>query len=445
MSIFKACDIRGEFGSELRVEHATALGRALAVESPANVVVGGDGRLSTPVLKEALIAALTGCGVPVIDLGCVPTPVFYYARRRHNIPVGVMVTASHNPAPDNGFKIILGELPISPPELEKIRRLMEGSAPCAGRVPAAATSLDVVPDYLASVRALATARGALKVVVDSGNGMWGPLAPGLLRELGYEVIEMFSEVDGRFPNRPSNPSVASNLTALCAAVPAQRAALGIAFDGDGDRVVFVDEQGVPVENDRAIVLFVRDALQARPGATVVYDQKCSDIVREAIAQGGGTPRIEKSGHTFIKTTFLETNAAYAGELSGHHFFGDIGGDDGLIAALRMAQIVQASGQSLSNLVAAIPRYAITPDVRLHVAPGEAEAIIAGVRANLRGAIEISELDGIRAQFPDGWGLVRASVTEPAVTLRFEGHTAEAVQRIKQAFITASPQLAGRLP
>jgi len=445
MSIYKACDIRGRFGTELRVEHATALGHALAeLFHPPQVVVGGDGRLSTPELKGALIQALIECGIRVLDVGMLPTPAFYYARARLQVPVGVMVTASHNPAADNGFKIALGDLPITEDQLDGIRMLMEAGIRSESHARGQSTPVAMVEEYVAAVEELCPQRGYLKVVIDSGNGMYGPLAPRVFRDLTYDVVELFSQVDGSFPNRPANPSVAENITALCEAVRKSGADLGIAYDGDGDRVVFVDEHGTPVDNDRAIVLFARQALERHPGTSIVYDQKCSDIVREEVERGGGKPLLAKSGHTFIKGAFLETDAAYAGELSGHHFFKEIHGDDGLVASLRMASLLQESGQTLSQLVGAIPCYAITPDIRLHVAPGEAAPIITGVRHNLKGATQISALDGVRATFPDGWGLVRASVTEPAVTLRFEGHDEAALQRIKDAFIAAAPQLRGRI-
>ena len=427
------------------MEHADALGHALALrEKPAQVIVGGDGRLSTPALMQTLIRALAGCGVRVLDLGRLPTPIFYYARRKWEVQVGVMVTASHNPAADNGFKIVLGELPITEAELDEIRQLMESQARCAGATRGEIVTLPMVEEYVSYAESFFSAPSKLKVVVDSGNGMWGPIAPRVFRDLGYQVVELYSEVDGRFPNRSPNPAIAANLGALSAKVREAGAALGVAYDGDGDRVAFVDERGEPVDNDRVIVLFARDALARAPGATIVYDQKCSDVVREEISRSGGSPRMAKSGHTFIKSAFLETNAAYAGELSGHHFFRELGGDDGLMASLKMSALVERSGRTLSPLVAQIPRYSITPDIRLHVAPGEARLIIDAVKKNLRDAVGISEMDGVRAQFQEGWGLVRASVTEPAITLRFEGKTPEALEHIKQAFVKAAPQLAGRI-
>jgi phosphomannomutase/phosphoglucomutase len=274
--------------------------------------------------------------------------------------------------------------------------------------------------------------------------MLGPLAPRLIRSLGYQLVELYSDVDGHFPNHPPNPAIAANLKALSDQVRAASANLGVAYDGDGDRVAFVNERGDPVDNDRIIVLFARAALAQNPGAEIVFDQKCSDIVREEITRDGGVPRMEKSGHTFIKTTFLKSRAAYAGELSGHHFFREVGGDDGLVASLRMAALLQSSGETLSQLVGRIPRYAITPEIRLNVTPEQAGAIIAAISRDVRGAREKSYLDGVRVQFTDGWGIVRASVTEPAITLRFEGHTPEALERIKAEFARAAPQLAGKI-
>lgn len=457
MSIFKACDIRGVYGEELTEEHARALGRALALHaSPLTLLVGGDGRLSTPALKAALIAALVEGGARVLDIGTVPTPAFYFARRHLGVQTGVMVTASHNPPHDNGFKIVLGDWPLTEAEMGVIRERMEADGECGGRarvglrqvsIGAGAgevLSIPVLEEYAAFLRSLFPARIGLRVVVDSGNGVMGLVAPQLLREVGCEVVELFSEVDGRFPNRPPNPAVAENLSALRAAVRETGAALGAAFDGDGDRAAFVDERGEVLENDRAIVLFARDALARRPGAPIVYDQKCSDAVREEILRAGGVPQVEKSGYAFIRAAMLRLGAVYAGELSGHHFFAETGGDDALYAALRMATIVQASDRPLSVLAASVPRYAITPDIRLRVTPQEAKAIFAGLKANLRGAVEIDERDGIRARFADGWGLARASVTEPVITLRFEGRTPEALDRIRRAFEQAAPWLEGKL-
>lgn len=452
MSIFKACDIRGEFGAELTEDHARALGAALvAVARPDRVIVGGDGRLSTPALKAALIDALTQSGVTVLDIGIVPTPAFYYARRLLGVNAGVMVTASHNPAPDNGFKVTIGDLPITEAEITALRQHMDASTPPAlgaggpagGRV-VPTPILDPYARFTAEVAGPDADGGGETVVLDCANGMLGPVAPRVFEQLGWDVAPLFADVDGSFPNHPPNPAVAANLEALRTEVVRHRALLGVAYDGDGDRTMFVDERGNVVTCDEAIVLFARAAVRLHPGAKVVYDQKCSDVVREETLRAGGVPRIERSGYTFIKTTLLTEGAAYAGEASGHHFFADIDGDDGLLASLRMAAIVRACGRTFSELVAGIPRYCITPDLRLPVEPGETDAILRDLRRNLRERADLSEMDGIRAQFDDGWGLARPSVTEPVITVRLEGHTWEALRRVKDEFERAAPALAGRL-
>jgi phosphomannomutase / phosphoglucomutase len=445
MSIFKSCDIRGAFGDEVTVEHAQLLGHAIAFrQDPGVVLVGGDARLSTPALKDALIEALLLGGVRVVDLGVVPTPAFYFARRKLGIMTGVMVTASHNPPGDNGFKLTIGDLPITHAEIRGIQSLMEARVDATAPSRGQHERLDIVPEYREHIKDICPFRSDRRVVIDAGNGMMGPVAPRVFRELGYEVVELFTDVDGTFPNHLANPAVGANLAKLSEVVRASGATLGIAFDGDGDRAGFVDETGALLANDRAIVLFARDALARTPRARIVYDQKCSDVVREEILKASGVPRMERSGYTFIKTTLLRLRAAYAGELSGHHFFAEVGGDDALIAALRMAELLQSHGRSLSELAADIPDYPNTPDLRVHVRPGEADIIIGAVRDGLANVAEVSEIDGVRAQFADGWGLVRASVTEPAITLRFEGRTEEALERIKQEFVRAAPQLAGRL-
>ncbi|HSV73918.1 MAG TPA: phosphomannomutase/phosphoglucomutase [Chthonomonadales bacterium] len=445
MGIFKACDIRGPFGTELTVEHARLLAHAIAFrQDPSVVLVGGDGRASTPALRAALIAAFVECGVRVTDLGEVPTPAFYHARRRLGIKVGVMVTASHNPPGDNGFKLTLGDMPITEAELHGIRALMEADIHSARPRPGAHTRYDIMPEYRQHIRTVCAVDGALRVAIDASNGMLGPVAPGVFRDLGFDVLELYTTVDGTYPNHLPNPAVFDNLRDLSALVREHGCDLGIAYDGDGDRAGFVDETGAPVDNDRAIVLFARDALSRSPRGRIVYDQKCSDVVREEIIKAGGYPRLEKSGYTFIKAALLRSGAAYAGELSGHHFFGEIGGDDALIASLRMAALLQRSGRKMSELVAGVPRYATTPDIRLPVGRAEAEAILLAVSERLASEAEVTEIDGVRARFADGWGLVRASVTEAAITLRFEGRTPEALQRVKDAFVRAAPQLAGRI-
>ena len=335
MSIYKSCDIRGRFCSELTLAHARRLGTAIRLlKGRGEVLVGGDGRNSTPQLKAALIESLKQAGCDVADLGQVSTPLFYFARRILGIEVGVMVTASHNPAADNGFKLTLGPLPVTVAEMRHLAVLMEfdSEAPMseAGKI----RRVDVEPEYRAFLGNFAPELQGMRIVVDCAHGMAGPYAARAWAQTGAQVELLFSDVDGSFPAHPPNPAEAKNLLELSRAVVESGADLGVAYDGDGDRVAFVDADGAPVPNDKVIVLFAREVL--RWGAeTVVYDQKCSRVVADEIRALGGTAVRELSGHTHIKRTFIELGAVYAGELSGHHFLRSVHGDDGMAASFNL--------------------------------------------------------------------------------------------------------------
>ncbi|MCS7061172.1 MAG: phosphomannomutase/phosphoglucomutase [Anaerolineae bacterium] len=444
MSIFKACDIRGRYGHELFDSHGERLGLALAEEfAPGEVIVGGDGRLSTPALKQALIGGLLRGGCSVVDIGLVPTPAFYFARSYLGILPGVMVTASHNPAEDNGFKVALSELPATPQDIQSLAARMESEDLRAAKQPGALCAVDVLPAYIAHVRAHTPDLGGLRVVVDCANGATALTARAVWQASGAQAIFLHDTVDGAFPNHPPDPSVFKNLKFVSRAVIEQQADLGVGYDGDGDRAVFVDGKGRPLPADKTIVLFARCALANGP-APIVYDQKCSLLVPETIRAHGGQPVMERSGHTFIKTTFLRLGAPYAGEISGHHFFREIGGDDGLIASLRMADLVRQSGKRLAHLADDIPTYPITPDIRLYMEPATVSQVLDSLAEQLSNEARLSTLDGLRVEYADGWGLARQSVTESAITLRFEGKTEQALRRIMARFEAAAPALAGHL-
>jgi len=439
MSIYKACDIRGRFGTELTVSHAARLGAAIgAVKGPATVLVGGDGRTSTPVLKETLIESLTAAGCQVVDLGLVSTPLFYFARQKLGIEAGVMVTASHNPAPDNGFKIVLGPLPITEEALGELARLMEQDGQPASGVRGRCSALDLTADYLSFVKQFAPDLTGMRIVIDCANGMAGRYARRVWEKTGAQVRLMLEDVQGTFPVHPPNPSALANLEMLRQAVTGGGADLGLAYDGDGDRVAFVDETARPLVQDKAIVLLARDALRDGP-ETIIYDQKCSRIVPDAVRALGGQPLMERSGHTYIKRAFIQEQAAYGGELSGHHFLRAAGGDDGLAASLVMARIVRESGGSLAGLANGIRAYPITPDIRVPMAAADIETVLGQVQAALRGEADLSTKDGLRIEFDDGWGLIRCSVTEPLLTMRFEGQDELALRRVIQR-IAASSEL-----
>jgi phosphomannomutase/phosphoglucomutase len=477
VSIFKACDIRGRYGTDLMPEVAEGLGLAVGTElAGGSVVVGGDLRPSTEPLKEALIQGLVAAGCRVVDVGILPTPAFYFAKDYLEAEGGVMVTGSHNPPGDNGFKISLGPWPITEAELAALERRMASRDFVQGT--GSYESAEVIDHYKTFIRskfpnlyapsgrksgdvggglssAASLKQGQLppggglpevslgiKVVVDAGNGCYARIAPDVLRELGYEVVELYCEPDGCFPGRSPNPAVAANLQSLGDTVVGAGADLGAAFDGDGDRVVFVDERGRVVESDRSLVLFARYLLRREPGV-VVYDLKCSSVVPEAVRQAGGAPVMERSGHAFIKTTLLRRKAILGGEISGHFFFGELGGDDGLYATLLMLQIVAEDGRGLAALADTVPRYPITPDIRLPCPPQETGAIVRELEqafAQEEGC-ELSTLDGVRIAWPDGWALIRPSVTEPLITLRFEAHTEERLAQIQEIVVARSPRLA----
>lgn len=461
-SIFKACDIRGVYPEEIDADFAADLGRAIGTALDGGVVVvGGDVRLSTPPLKQGLLAGLWETGCHIIDLGVVPTPAFYFARRFLGIPGGVMVTASHNPARYNGFKVCLSQWPITEEEIARLRLLIErrGFTKCPG---GHITPLNVLPAYRAYIKAnlaglfgedvpdspAALPAGRVRVVLDCGNGCYSRVAPEVFAELGYDVRPLYCQEDGTFPHREPNPAVATNLGALCREVRAEGATFGAAFDGDGDRVAFVDEQGRVVPSDQMISLLARALLRGNPGGKVVFDLKCSTLVPEVIREAGGIPLMEKSGHAFIKTALLKEGAIFAGEISGHFFFDRLGGDDGLFAALAVAELVRRSGGSLAGLAAQLPAYAITPDIRLPYEDEGADQaqllsqLTAALRA--RGDCQLCLLDGVRAEWPDGWGLLRPSVTEPLLTLRFEARDPSLLAEVKDRFLEAVPELKARV-
>jgi phosphomannomutase/phosphoglucomutase len=443
MDIFKACDVRGIYGQELTEDVAHRLGHAVGdIMRGKRLVVGGDLRLSTPALKQALIGGLVEAGGHVLDVGVVPTPSFYFAIRHLEADGGVMVTASHNPAPYNGFKINLGPSPVTEAELAEIERRVEAGqfSPGVG----SATPVEIMPVYEDFIQAsFVGAAGGLRVVIDAGNGSASRVAPHCFRRLGYQVIELFCEPDGRFPNRAPNPALPENLSALRARVPEAGADMGVAFDGDGDRVVFTDEKGQPVESEVSAVLIARRVLTDKPGRPVIYDLKCSSIVAEEVRRLGGVPIMERSGHAFIRAALIHEGAAFAVEISGHFFFAELEGDDGLFAALSFARLVAESGRSLSDLVASVPRYPITPDIRIPY-QGDMEALLAQA-SRAFSDYEVNTLDGVRVEFPDGWGLIRASVTEPLITLRFEARTWERLAEIERLFVSRLPELAASYP
>lgn len=441
MSIYKECDIRGVVGDELTPALAERIGRAVGtIMAGRRLVIGGDVRTSTPALTAALLIGLRSTATEVLDAGTVPTPVFYDAIADHGVDGGVMVTASHNPARYNGFKLMLGPDPVTPEDIAAVAALVEGGGFSRGE--GSVRRVDALEAYRARALARIAPSPPLRVVVDAGNGAAALVAPRLLRELGHDVIELHCEVDGRFPNRSPNPAEPGVLGALQALVVERGADLGVAFDGDGDRAVFVDRDGRVASAEEALVVFARHLLE--PGEAVVYDLKSSSVVAQRIAAQGGRALMARSGHAFIRTTFLRERARLAGEVSGHFFFRELGHDDAIHAAAVMAQLLGRSGSDLSAEVATLPQPVITPDLRVPWPLDERDALLERVALAYDG-YPIGRLDGVRVAFDDGWLLVRKSVTEPAVTIRFEATDEAALALRRDELLAAVPALAGRHP
>lgn len=433
MNIFQACDIRGVAGRELSDVMARRIALAVGVRlTGQKIVVGGDIRLSTPRLQHIMIDGLAESGCQVVDIGTVATPVFYYALKATGATGGVMVTASHNPSRYNGFKLVLGPQPVSEEDVAQIGHMVASNVRTQGN--GQISQRPVIADYLAYTAGKACP-GKLKVVLDAGNGATATIAPKLFERLGYEVIAINCIPDGRFPNHPPNPALAENLLALGEAVRTHGAALGIGFDGDGDRVGFVDENGRPLDNDDIMVLIARHYLAGEKGA-IIYDAKCSMVVPEEVVKAGGRPVMARAGHTFSKTAFLRENALFAGEISGHFFFRELGYDDGMFSGLKVCQLVADQG-SLAAQVDSIPNYLLTPDIRVPYHKPDKAAVLAQVADKLA-AYKPNLIDGVRIEFDDGWGMIRASVTEPLFTLRFEAKTADRLQAITAILLEALP-------
>ncbi|RKX69077.1 MAG: phosphomannomutase/phosphoglucomutase [Spirochaetes bacterium] len=426
MSIFKECDIRGVYGENLDEENAYLIGRAVgSLLSGKSIVVGGDVRISTPALTDRLIDGLFQSGAEVINIGTVPTPLVYFGKSVLKAAGAVMVTASHNPAEYNGFKITLGEIPVSPENLKELEKKIEKKdfIDLKGSV----REYSIEKEYENFVLPLIQPQRKLKVVIDAGNGAMSELAPDIFSKAGHEVLELFCSFDGRFPNRGPNPAVYGNLDLLQEKVVDEEADIGIAFDGDGDRVVFVDNLGRFCESERSFVILIKDYL-AKEKSSVVYDGKSSSVVKKSIESAGSRAIMERSGHAFIKKTFLENNSILAGEISGHFFFREFGFDDGLFAALKMTRILSGTRETMAQMIDEIEKTAITPDLRIAMNEDSVSRIM-DYLSGLEETYPVSRLDGIRIEFPDGWLLVRKSVTEPCITVRLEAGSRDSVIEI----------------
>jgi phosphomannomutase/phosphoglucomutase len=439
---FKECDIRGEFGTEVTPELAYRLGRAIgSVTKKPEVIVGGDFRISTPTLMTEMKRGLVDSNAVVYDLGQVSTPYYYFARRRLGIKMGVMVTASHSPSVYNGFKPVLGDWPITPEELEELKQIVVRGAFLFGQ--GRIENVEIKTEYVKwlAARFAHLSGKAPRVIFDCGNGATGWVIHDVLKALDIKAEVLFSEPDGRFPNRSPDIAGPEDLARLQQEVKERGADLGAGFDGDGDRVGFVDESGRRVPSDLLIAWLSREVLKQNPQGKVVYDLKLSKVVPETVERSGGVAVVQKSGHTFIKRTMLESGAILGGEYTGHLFYKELeGGDDGLFSALFVCSLLADKKKPFSEWISDLPQYYSTPDLRIKYS-GEKDELIRNALSHVRGqGARLVLIDGVKAEYAEGWALIRASVTESAFTFRFEGNTKTDMLSVAQRFLSGLGKL-----
>ena len=436
--IFRAYDIRGVAGRTLTPAGVArigfAIGQRVRAAGGSSAVVGRDGRLSGPELAGALIAGLRGAGVDVIDVGAVPTPVVYFAIQHYGAGGGVAVTGSHNPPEYNGLKIVVGGVTLAGEDIAALRT--EAQAADWSGLRGGLEAREVLGDYVTRIAGDVRLERPLRVAADCGSGITGVVAQRLLQAIGAQVTMLYDTVDGTFPHHHPDPAKPENLKDLIATVTGQGLDLGLAFDGDGDRVGVVTGSGRIVWPDRLLILLARDVLAREPGATIIFDVKCSRTVPAAIAAAGGKPLMWKTGHSIIKAKLRETGAALAGEMSGHIFFKErwYGFDDGLYTACRLLEFLSGQPDGADAVFDAIPDTVTTPELHVGFAEGEHYAMMRrlAAAADFPG-LDVSTLDGLRVDWPDGFALVRPSNTTPMLVLRFEGDDQAALERAQSAF------------
>jgi phosphomannomutase / phosphoglucomutase len=433
-TIFREYDIRGIADDELLSPGIEQLGRAIGThigrKLGKKINIGRDVRLSSKRLRDAIIAGLTLAGCEVTDVGEVPTPLLYYSVQHLGCDGGVMVTGSHNPAEYNGFKIVAGTGTIHGDEIQDLRRMIDAADFDAGR--GSVREYDIVTPYVEEISSQFNFSRRLRVVLDAGNGVAGPVMRRVLERLNVDPKELFFEMDGRFPNHHPDPTVEHNLEDLKSMVVEFRAELGIAFDGDGDRIGAVDENGNVVWGDYLLLIYAREILSRKPGSTFIGEVKCSQIMYDEIERLGGKPIMYKTGHSLIKAKMKEEHAELAGEMSGHMFFKDryFGFDDAIYAACRLIEVVANSGRPLSAQTRDLPAMVTTPEIRVDTSDEVKFDVVTRVRDHFKRTHQVMEVDGARVLFSDGWGLVRASNTQPVLVMRFEARTPELLEQYR---------------
>jgi len=427
-TIFREYDIRGVADTELLSSDVVDLGRGLGTllqrKSGRSITLGRDCRLSSPRLRDALLEGLIDSGCEVTDIGVVPTPLLYFSAVHLGADGAVMITGSHNPSEFNGFKTVCGPTTLHGETIQEVRQVIEARDFLKGH--GSQATMDIIPAYLDQVAPQFDYSRRVKVVLDAGNGTAGPVVHRLFERLNCEVTELFFDMDGRFPNHHPDPTVPANLKHLQDAVKAQKAELGIAFDGDSDRIGAVDENGEVIYGDMLLLIFGREILTRKPGATIIGEVKCSQLLYDELNRLGGNAIMYKTGHSLIKAKMKQEHAELAGEMSGHMFFADryLGYDDALYAACRLIEIVARSGQPLSGQLAGLPKLVSTPEIRVDCPDEVKFQVVERVTEKLKKTHSVIDVDGVRVRFEHGWGLVRASNTQPVLVMRFEAENAD---------------------
>lgn len=436
--IFREYDIRGLADQELTNEVVYDLGRAFGTHMRRRelqeLAVGRDVRLSSPRIRETLIEGLLSTGCNVTDLGVIPTPVFYFSIIHYGKDGGMMITGSHNPVEYNGFKVCRGPTTIYGEEIQELRRLVEAQDFISGS--GRLDFRDPVEEYLRELEQRISVARPLKVVIDAGNGTAGPIATRLFQDLGCEVTPLYCEPDGRFPHHLPDPTIPECLQDLMYKVREEEADVGIGYDGDADRIGAVDDRGQIVWGDKLLALYAREVLEGTPGAKIIFDVKCSQGLVEDIEAHGGVPLMWKTGHSLIKARMREEGALLGGEMSGHMFFADnyYGYDDAIFASGRLVQLLSRTPKRFSELVAEAPAYYATPEIRVGCPDQEKFRIVEEVRDYFQSRYQTIDIDGVRVLFGDGWGLVRASNTQPILVLRFEARAEERLREIQETVL-----------
>jgi phosphomannomutase/phosphoglucomutase len=436
--IFREYDIRGVWERDLTLDAVRAIGKAFAYylkdglkKDRLSVSIGMDARKSSPAISGALSEVLNSSGIDVIDIGLCPTPVQYFSLHHLDVDGGIMITGSHNPPEFNGLKLSIGRETLFGEMIQQIRKITEEGHVIEGS--GSSGKREILTDYASRLKSGFQSFKGIKVVVDAGNGTGGIVGPGIMRELGAEVIELYCEPDGEFPNHHPDPVVPDNLRDLIARVKETGAHLGIGYDGDADRIGVVDDEGTIVWGDRLMIIFARDILRDNSGASIIGEVKCSQTLYDDIKAHGGEPIMWRTGHSLIKKKMKETGGLLAGEMSGHIFFADryFGYDDAVYASLRLLEIMHRAGEpySLKRLLGGVPESVSTPEIRVDCPDDVKFSIVEKMKEAFRD-YPVIDIDGVRINFPDGWGLIRASNTQPALVLRFEAKEAEALGRIR---------------